>query len=194
MTDPDPRAIAANPEKIEPPKLAWQLRRLGVARQQMQDVKDDVAPDGPPDGPPDAGARLMPRKAAADFTTGTTAVERLRPPRDLDKPEAALFATIVCSHPPERFTGADMPQLCAYVRACVDEEVASAELRAAGYVSGDRPSPWLSILKEATRRMTTFARALKLSPASRQSSPSEPDISYYERMSLLEGRRDDAAN
>ena len=38
----------------------------------------------------------MPRKAANDFTIpGTAAGERLRPPRDLDKPEAALFVSIV---------------------------------------------------------------------------------------------------
>jgi hypothetical protein len=94
----------------------------------------------------------MPRKAAADFTTGATAVERLRPPRDLDKPEADLFLNIVCSHPPERFSLADMPLLCAYVRACIEEEVAAAELRNAGYINGDRPSPWLSILKGRVSR------------------------------------------
>jgi hypothetical protein len=134
----------------------------------------------------------MPRKAAADFTTTVLAAgDRLRPPLGLDKPEAALFTTIVLAHPPERFTAADVPLLAAYVRSCIDEECASAELRAAGYVS-DRPSPWLAVLKEARRSMTTLVRALRLSPASRGPSASDlPEVSYYEKMALSEARRDD---
>ena len=126
----------------------------------------------------------MPRKAAADFTTGTTAVDRLRPPPGLDKPEADLFMTIVLAHPPGRFNLGDVPTLCAYCRACIEEEVASAELKAAGYINDDRPSPWLAILKEARRSMTTLARSLKLSPASRQPSSQAEEPSYYTRLAL----------
>jgi phage terminase small subunit len=132
----------------------------------------------------------MPRKAASDFTTGTSAA-RLKPPADLDKPEAALFVSIVGAHPPERFTVADLPLLCAYCRACIDEEVASSELRAAGYVADGKVSPWLAIQTAAVRRVTTLCLALRLSPASRGPSSSEPDsISYYEKMNLLEHRDD----
>ena len=43
--------------------------------------------------------------------------------------------------------------------------------------------------------MTTLVRALRLSPASRGPSSSEPDsISYYEKMNLLEHLRDDEPN
>ncbi len=132
----------------------------------------------------------MPRKAAADFTTGTIAGDRLRPPHELDKPEAELFVSIVGSHPPDRFRAVDMPLLCSYVRACIDEEVASAELRATGYISDGRPSAWLAIQTAAARRMTTLVRALQLSPASRSSSSGD-QLSYYEKMNLLQGHRDD---
>jgi phage terminase small subunit len=134
----------------------------------------------------------MPRRAANDFTIpGTAAGQRLRPPRDLDKPEAALFLSIVLAHPPERFTDADLPLLCSYTRACIDEQCASAEMRASGYVAADgKVSPWLAVLKEARRSMTTLVRALRLSPASRGPSQAEPEVSYYEKMHLLE-RRDE---
>ena len=133
----------------------------------------------------------MPRPAANDFTIGKTADKRLHPPPDLDKPETALFLNIVAAHPPERFTVADLPLLVSYVRACVDEEVASGELRAGGYVSGGKPSAWLAIQTAAARRMTTLVRALRLSPASRGPSSSEPEISYYEKMALMQDRHDD---
>ena len=83
--------------------------------------------------------------------------------------------SIVGSHPPDRFSDADLPLLCSYCRACIDEEVASAELRAAGYVADGKVSAWLAIQTAAARRMTTFVRALRLSPASRRSSSSEPN-------------------
>jgi phage terminase small subunit len=120
----------------------------------------------------------MPRKAASDFTTGTSAA-RLKPPADLDKPESGLFVSIVGAYPPERFTVADLPLLSAYCRACIDEETASGELRAAGYVGDGKVSPWMTVLTGAARRMTTLVRALRLSPASRMTASAEPDgISY----------------
>jgi hypothetical protein len=136
----------------------------------------------------------MPRRAAADFAPITTAADgRLKPPPDLDRPEAALFASYVLAHPPGRFSAAHMPMLCAYVRACVDEEVASGELRAGGYVIDGKPSPWLAVQKEARRAMTTLESSLR---ASRQPIRANevPEVSYYTRMSLLESRHDDDPN
>jgi len=79
----------------------------------------------------------MPRKAAADFTTGTTAVERLRPPPDLaaGSPERALFVDIVASCEVGHFRESDLPVLCIFVRACVMAETAAGELSAGGCVS-----------------------------------------------------------
>ncbi len=134
----------------------------------------------------------MPRKAAADFTTGTEAGQRLRPPRDLDRPETALFLNIVGAYPADRFSAADLPLLCAYCRALVDEECASSELRAAGYVADGKVSAWLAVQTAAARRVTTLVRALRLSPASRGPSQAEPEVSYYEKMRLMsEHGRDD---
>jgi hypothetical protein len=65
-------------------------------------------------------------------------------------------------------------------------------MKASGYVS-DRPSPWLVVLQYAAKEMRSTARMLLLSPASyrEQPKPEELEVSYYERMSLLEARADD---
>ena len=136
----------------------------------------------------------MPRKAAADFTTGTTAVERLRPPPDLaaGSPERALFVDIVASCESGHFRESDLPVLCIFVRACVMEQIASAELTASGFVSGDgKVSAWANILKDSQRAVSVYSRLLKLNPVARQLPQPEEPISYYEKMRLLEGRRDD---
>ena len=137
----------------------------------------------------------MPRKPASDIAVPTGAVRRLRPPADLaaDSPERKLFIDLVASLPASHFRESDEPLLSAYVRAVCRERTASGELAAGGYVTADgKTSPWLRVLKDATRDMTVISRLLRLNPVGRlQSAQAEPDqISYYERLALE--RRDDA--
>ena len=78
----------------------------------------------------------------------------------------------------------------------VREQVASGELAAGGYVGADnRPSPWLAVLQQATRQVSTYSRMLRLNPSARvlAKSPDErpTPISYYERLALEAKRRDD---
>ncbi len=134
----------------------------------------------------------MPRKSSAAIAFATDTTARIRPPDDLTGPARDVFLDLVCACRASHFTGSDIPLLCSYSRAIVLERTASAGLAADGHVTADgRPSGWLGILAQATRTMSTLARALRLSPASRQSVPSsEPElVSAYERMSL-EGRRE----
>jgi hypothetical protein len=48
---------------------------------------------------------------------------------------------------------------------------AFGEMRAAGYINGDRPSPWLAILQHAAKEMRATSRALSLTPASYRPTP-----------------------
>jgi hypothetical protein len=60
-----------------------------------------------------------------------------------------------------------------------------------------KPSPWLPVWQASIRAVTTLARMLALSPGGRvpsKSAEAHEPVSYYERMSLLEGRRDDEPN
>jgi phage terminase small subunit len=142
----------------------------------------------------------MPRKPASAIAVVPTGVRRLRPPADLaaDSPERKLFIDLVASLPASHFRESDEPLLSAYVRAVCRERTAAGELAAGGYVTTDgKTSPWMRVLKDATRDMTVISRLLRLNPVGRlQSSSSEPDqiSSYYERMSLLESRSDDEPN
>jgi hypothetical protein len=124
----------------------------------------------------------MPRQAAAAqaFTVNGSTRAMLKPPDDLA---------------PSHFLPSDVPLIAAYAKAIVAERVASGEL-AAAYVIDDKPSPWLPIWQAKVRALTTLARMLSLSPGGRVASkPSdEQPISYYEKMALLEGRRDDDPN
>jgi phage terminase small subunit len=136
----------------------------------------------------------MPRLAAAaqSFTATSTARPVLRPPSDLNELEREEFANIVLGVGPHHFVPVDVALIAILAKNIVLERIAFGELRAAGYVS-DRPSPWLAILQHATKEVRATSRTLSLTPASRQ--PAKPEelepVSYYERMSLLEGRRDD---
>ena len=134
----------------------------------------------------------MPRQSAADAAFGNTASGRIKPPSDLAGPERRLFVELVASCPPDHFREYDLPMLCAYCRACIREQVASAKLSACGYLSEEGKS-WASHLRDATRAMTTLNRALKLSPIARTPLPERREVqsgSYYSRMQL-EGSRDE---
>ena len=117
-------------------------------------------------------------------------------PDDLDQVERVVFADLIAGAPPNHFLPSDIPLLACYSKAIVAERVASGEL-AAAYIVDDKPSPWLAVWQAKVRALTTLARMLSLSPGGRvpsKSEPHEPISSYYERMALLEGRRDDEPN
>jgi hypothetical protein len=136
----------------------------------------------------------MPRQAAAaaGFGTGTTRA-MLKPPADLNELERTEFVSLVLGAPPSHFLPSDLPLIAAYARAIVAEKIAAGELAAAGYVSGDRPSPWLAIWQAEVRAVTTLARMLSLSPGGRvptKSPEAQEPVSYYSRLAL-EARRDE---
>ncbi|MBR0787386.1 hypothetical protein [Bradyrhizobium iriomotense] len=140
----------------------------------------------------------MPRQAAASqpFSANGSTRELLKPPEDLDQMERAEFVGLVVGAPPCHFLPSDLPLLAAYAKAVVAERVAAGEL-AAAYVIDGKPSPWLPIWQGKVRALTTLARMLALSPGGRvpSKSPKEAEpVSYYTRMSLSEGRRDDEPN
>jgi phage terminase small subunit len=140
----------------------------------------------------------MPRKSSKTIPFAASTMECLRPPPDLDDADArSLFVDIVCACRADFFEASDAPLLAAYCKAVVLERTASAGLKDDGYVLRDgKPSPWLPLLQAATRTMSTYSRMLKLNPAGRHSplnSPKEPPlpVSYFDRMGLLQERRDD---
>jgi phage terminase small subunit len=140
----------------------------------------------------------MPRRSSASLSvvSNPAPIQRLLPPPDLDEFEKAEFINLVLAVRPDHFTQSDLPLLASYAKAICLERRASGELRAAKFVLPDgRPSPWLAIMKEALRTMTTMARTLRLTPASRVGLvPQRQDnVSYYERMAL-EGQRDPEPN
>lgn len=84
---------------------------------------------------------------------------------------------------PTQFRASDLPLLCSYVRAVLQEQTASAYLEREGHVVDGRPSPWLAVLAQATKAMTTFSHRLRLSPQGRSpTNPKRPmSVSYYDR-------------
>jgi hypothetical protein len=139
----------------------------------------------------------MPRSPAAAqaFTATSTARPALRPPSDLTPLEREVFADICLGVEANHFLPCDVPLIAHLAQHIVLARVAFGELRAAGYVS-DRPSPWLAILQYASKEMRATSRALSLTPASYRPTPKpeELEVSYYEKMSLLESRHDDEPN
>lgn len=135
----------------------------------------------------------MPRSPAAAqaFTVTPAARPVLKPPVDLDAVEREEFANIVLGVEPGHFIPADAALIAHLARNIVLARVAFGEMKAAGYVS-DRPSPWLAILQHAAKEMRATARTLALTPASYRPTPKpeELEVSYYEKISLLEARHD----
>jgi hypothetical protein len=92
------------------------------------------------------------------------------------------------------FETSDAPLLATLCRdGIVLARTASAGLKADGYVTADgKPSPWLPILQAATRVISTYSRALRLSPASRQTTPAadreRPVISAFEKIAMEAAR------
>lgn len=85
-----------------------------------------------------------------------------------------------------------MPLLTSYIRAIEMERAASAHLEAEGHVIDGKPSPWLAVLAQSLKAMSTLSHRLRLSPQGR--SPTNPkrtpSVSYYDR-ARLEGQSDD---
>jgi hypothetical protein len=141
-------------------------------------------------------AAEMPRRSAADVAFGT-AHATLQPPDHLNELERAEFVALVLSVEPGHFRRSDLPLIEAFVRATVAERRASGELDAMPVTADGKPSPWLPVWLGALRATTTLARRLGLGVAGRAPSKLPEDkteISYYEKMNLLEGRRDDERN
>jgi hypothetical protein len=141
----------------------------------------------------------MPRQsanAATTFSVTGTTRPVLRAPPDLDAVEREVFADIICGCPANFFLPCDTALIAHLARATVLARVAFGEMKAAGYVSEGKVSPWLTILQHASKEMRATARMLSLSPASYrpQPKPDEEPVSYYTKMSLLESRADDEPN
>lgn len=142
----------------------------------------------------------MPRtsaNAAATFSPTGTTRPTLRAPSDLDAVEKEVFADLVCGVGPNHFLPGDTALIAHLARNIVLTRTAFGEMKAAGYIADDRPSPWFAILQHASKEMRATARMLSLSPASYrpQVKPEGlPPVSYYTRQRLLESRADDEPN
>jgi hypothetical protein len=110
----------------------------------------------------------------------------LTPPADLGGPERQVFLSVVLAMPASHFHPGDIHLVVAYAGAVVRERVASGELAAAGYVTGDgKPSAWCSVLKDAIRDITTTSRLLRLAPLCRNGPALDAaPVSVFERMRL----------
>ena len=132
----------------------------------------------------------MPRRSAASLAVQPTyqrPVERLIPPVDMPEPERRLWLDLVAAAKPDHFQRIDEPLLAAYVRACVLEQRAAAEI--GKYFPAPTP-PMLATHKQAVRTMYALAMRLRVSPQARQpnvsrgSATSAKPMSYYERWNL----------
>ena len=113
---------------------------------------------------------------------------RLTPPAELDELEREVFASIVASCPAEHFRVSDLPLLASYAAAVVRERRARGEFDREPILADGRPSPWGIVLAQATKTMLGLSLRLRLSPQGRgkPSTKAEAQLSYYERMALIE--------
>jgi phage terminase small subunit len=119
-------------------------------------------------------------------------------PADLSPDERALFVGIVADFKANHFKSSDTAMLVAYVRNVLTEQEASRCLAEDGFIRDCKASPWLNIRNQATKTMVMLARALRLSPLSRQNLPSRPNptqparpLSVYETMALESDNADE---
>ena len=141
----------------------------------------------------------MPRQSANAATFSPTETTRavLRPPPDLDALEREVFADIVCGAAPNHFLPGDAALIAHLARNIMLTRTAFGGMKAAGYVSDGKPSPWFPILQHAAKETRATARMLSLSPASYRAQPKPEDlepVSYFTRQRLLESRSDDESN
>jgi hypothetical protein len=136
----------------------------------------------------------MPRRSSASLSVvpyvGPSS--RLRPPAELTESERKVFIDIVLSCRATHFEPSDLPLLCAYCRAVVQEQKASEKL-AQALARDDGLDRWLRLQSAALKAMGMLSMRLRLSPQGRSpTNPKRPEsISYYEQMDL-ERQQDDA--
>jgi hypothetical protein len=138
----------------------------------------------------------MPRKSAAELAASPAspplAPPRVQPPPGLASDERALFLGIVLGTKAEHFQQADVPLLASYVRACVMEEVASAEIKRALTNGGDA-SLALKVHERMAKTLYQLSQRLRLNPLSRQphlsrqSDTKAPALNVYDRLRMERG-------
>ena len=115
-------------------------------------------------------------------------LERLSPPADLQREdERRLFLDLILASEPSHFRASDLPLLSAYVRAVLLERTASMQLEREGHITArGQPSPWLAVLAQAHKSISTFSHRLRLSPQGRSPTNQKRSAptSYYDRLRL----------
>ena len=73
------------------------------------------------------------------------------------------------------------------------ERAASAHLEAEGHVIDGKPSPWLAVLAQSLKAMSTLSHRLRLSPQGRTpTNPKRPPVASRTTIATrLEGQSDD---
>jgi hypothetical protein len=121
---------------------------------------------------------------------------RLSPPASLGQAEKQAFLDLITSCPATQFHSSDLPLLCRWAELVVMAETAAKAMASEGMLKPDgKPSGHFAIHREATRALNALALRLRLGPQSRaQKAPRQKvsNVSYYERMQLLEGASDGA--
>jgi hypothetical protein len=84
---------------------------------------------------------------------------RVQPPPGLASDERELFLDIVLGQKAEHFQGGDVPMLSAYVRACVLEQITSAEMKRRLAAGEDVSRSLLDAHDRATKTMHMFFNA-----------------------------------
>jgi hypothetical protein len=118
---------------------------------------------------------------------------RVQPPPGLASDERELFLDIVLGQKAEHFQGGDVPMLSAYVRACVLEQITSAEMKRRLAAGEDVSRSLLDAHDRATKTMHMFSMRRRLSPQARapHTSPQQntrvPPTNVYDRMRMERG-------
>jgi hypothetical protein len=122
--------------------------------------------------------------------------ERLKPPPGLGDREKGAFVDLISRVPAGQFRESDLPLVCRWAELTVLAERAAAEMAAGSLVTDTgKVSPWVTIHEKAVKGLTLLALRLRLGPQSRADKAPKTlpagSMSYYERVALMEGRRDD---
>jgi phage terminase small subunit len=138
----------------------------------------------------------MPRRSSASLSVLTTGATppRLRPPSDLSGKTREVFLDTVASVKPGHFQPSDLPLLVEFCRAVALASEADAALAVEGAViaseRGPKVNPWVTVQEKAQRAIIALSHRLRLSPQGRMPTRPTRQASYFERMSLEEGRDD----
>lgn len=88
---------------------------------------------------------------------------------------------------PTQFRASDLPLLCSYVRAVLQEQTASAYLEREGHVVDGRPSPWLAVLAQATKADDILAPAPAVAARTLADEPEATDVGLVLRSRTMGG-------